>query len=136
MRKYIVLALRIGLAAVFLYAAWTKLRQPWLVFALSIDAYQVLPEWAVLVTARVVPWLEVALGVLLLAGWQLRWVSTACAALLGGFLVLMFSAYLKGMGIDCGCFGLGEAIGPRTLARDSSLLAAAVALTVMAWRRT
>src|SRR6476661_4061515 len=54
------LLLRLLLAGVFVYAAWTKLRQPWLVFALSIDAYQLLPEWGVLAIARVLPWLELA----------------------------------------------------------------------------
>ena len=44
MMKWVRLLLRLMLAVVFLYAAWTKLRQPWLVFALSIDAYQLLPE--------------------------------------------------------------------------------------------
>jgi hypothetical protein len=37
-----------------------------------------------------------------------------------------------GMKIDCACFGLGEAIGPATLARDGLLLALSVGLTVMA----
>ena len=39
--------LRIGrliLSVVFVYAAWTKLRQPWEVFALSIDSYAVLSD--------------------------------------------------------------------------------------------
>lgn len=132
-KRHLLMALRLFMAAVFLYAGWTKLRQPWLVFALSIDAYQVLPEWAVLVTARVLPWLELALGILLLSGWQLRWISLASAALLAGFLALMVSAWSKGMAIDCGCFGLGEALGPRTLARDGSLLGVAGLLAMLAW---
>ena len=58
----LVLVLRLFLAAVFLYAAYTKLRQPYLLFAMSIDAYQLLPEWAVLTLARIIPWLELLLG--------------------------------------------------------------------------
>ena len=46
--RYVLIALRVALAVVFLYAAYTKLRQPWLLFAMSIDAYQMLPEWAAL----------------------------------------------------------------------------------------
>ena len=37
------LVLRLLLGAVFVYAAYTKLRQSWLLFALSIDSYQLLP---------------------------------------------------------------------------------------------
>ena len=58
------LARRLLLGAVFIYAAYTKLRQSWLLFALSIDSYQMLPEWAVLAVARTLPWFELALGVL------------------------------------------------------------------------
>ena len=68
MIRRITLVLRVVLAGVFLYAAYTKLRQPWLLFAMSIDAYGLLPEWGVLTTARVLPWLELAIGVLLLTG--------------------------------------------------------------------
>src|SRR5581483_8392723 len=72
-----ILILRLVLGAIFLYAAWTKLRQSYLIFAMSIDAYQLLPSWAVLLIARTLPWFELAVGVLLLIGYKLRWVSVA-----------------------------------------------------------
>ena len=64
MIRRVTLALRLLLGAVFIYAAYTKLRQSWLLFALSIDSYQLLPEWAVFGLARTLPALELALGVL------------------------------------------------------------------------
>jgi uncharacterized membrane protein YphA (DoxX/SURF4 family) len=132
MIRWLRLLLRLMLAGVFLYAAWTKLRQPWLMFALSIDAYQLLPEWAVLTTARVLPWLELAIGVLLLIGVWLRYVSILAAAILGVFFAIMLLSFGKGMGIDCGCFGVGEPLTAKTLARDGLLLAAAIMLAVLA----
>jgi uncharacterized membrane protein YphA (DoxX/SURF4 family) len=132
MIRWLRLLLRLTLAGVFLYAAWTKLRQPWLMFALSIDAYQLLPEWAVLTTARVLPWLELAIGVLLLIGVWLRYVSILAAAILGVFFAIMLLSFGKGMGIDCGCFGVGEPLTAKTLARDGLLLAAAIMLAVLA----
>jgi len=45
--RAVLLVLRIVLGAVFVYAAWTKIREPWQIFAMAIDAYGVLPEWAV-----------------------------------------------------------------------------------------
>src|SRR4051794_41833264 len=99
--------LRLVLAGVFLYAAWTKLRQPWLVFALSIDAYQLLPEWAVLTTARVLPWLELAIGVFLLTGLWLRYISILAAGIIGVFFSSLFFFFWKGMGIDFGWFCVG-----------------------------
>jgi uncharacterized membrane protein YphA (DoxX/SURF4 family) len=132
MIRWVRLLLRLMLAGVFLYAAWTKLRQPWLMFALSIDAYQLLPEWAVLTTARVLPWLELAIGVLLLIGVWLRYISILAAAILGVFFAIMLLSFGKGMGIDCGCFGVGEPLTAKTLARDGLLLAAAIMLAVLA----
>ena len=52
------------------------------IFAMSIDSYQILPEWAVLSVARTLPWSELALGVLLAVGFWLRYTSVAAAALL------------------------------------------------------
>jgi uncharacterized membrane protein YphA (DoxX/SURF4 family) len=69
---WIRLALRLVLGGVFIYAAYTKLRQSWLVFALSLDSYQLLPEWGVYAVARTLPLLELALGILLIAGVWLR----------------------------------------------------------------
>jgi uncharacterized membrane protein YphA (DoxX/SURF4 family) len=128
------LVLRLVLGAVFLYAAYTKLSQSWLLFALSIDSYRLLPEWAVLTAARTLPWLELALGVLLLSGWKLRYAAIGATAMLLLFFSVMVFQYVGGAGIDCGCFGVGEALSARTLARDGLLLAAALALTVISWR--
>jgi putative oxidoreductase len=129
-----ILVLRLVLGAVFLYAAWTKLRASPLIFAMSVDSYQLLPEWGVLAVAYTLPWLELLIGVLLLAGFWLRSVAAAASGILVMFFALMLRSYVQGQGIDCGCFGVGEAISPKTLLRDGSLLAAAVLLTVAAFK--
>ncbi len=134
MTRYLTLAGRLVLGVVFLYAAYTKLRQPWLQLAGTIDAYKLLPEWAVLFLAHYLPWLELALGILLLAGFGLRYVAIVSSALLLGFFAAMLRSYVKGMGIECGCFGAGEAIGPRTLTRDGLLVALSIAIAVGAFR--
>ncbi len=129
------LVLRLLLGAVFIYAAYTKLRQSWLLFALSIDSYQLLPEWAVLALARTLPWFELALGVLLIAGVALRYLSIVATAILGLFFTVMLMSYFRGASIDCGCFGVGEALSVKTLARDGLLLTAGLALVALAWRQ-
>ena len=133
--KRVVLVLRLLLGLVFLYAAYTKLRQPWMLFAMSIDAYQILPAWAAMFLGRWLPWLELLIGVFLIAGILLRYAAATATVLLVVFFALMTRAYIKGMAIDCGCFGLGEAISARTLARDALLLASSLALTILSRRR-
>lgn len=123
------------MGGVFLYAAWSKLREPWALFAIAVDAYGILPQWAVVAVARALPWAELALGVLLLAGWFIRLSSTAATLLLAGFFALLLRAWFAGLEIECGCFGPGDPISPRTLARDGLLLAASLLLTALAWAR-
>ena len=129
------LGLRVLLGAVFMYAAYTKLRQSWLLFALSIDSYQLLPEWAVYAVARTLPFFELALGILLIAGVWLRYLSVIAAGILALFFTVMVVAYFRGGGIDCGCFGVGEPLSAKTLVRDGGLLVAAIALAALS-RRT
>jgi len=129
------LVLRIVLGGIFVYAAWIKLRDPWTLFAMSVDNYHLLPQWAVVAVARTLPWLELLLGIVLISGLFRRVSTVAASALLLVFFGLMVRAYVRGETIDCGCFGPGEAIGPLTLLRDGSLLAGGVFTAVMAWRK-
>ncbi len=132
MRQFL-LAGRLILGAVFVYAAYTKFRQPWVLFAISINSYQILPEWAAVFMAHTLPWFEMVLGLLLLVGVKLRWMASAAACLLIFFFAAMLRAYFKNMGIDCGCFGFGERLGPLTIARDASLLVLAILLATGAF---
>jgi len=130
---FAVTAGRILLGAVFVYAAYTKLRESFLLFAMAIDAYKLLPEAGAVALARVLPWAELALGIALIAGVFPRLVTTAATGLLGVFLAVMAYAYRQGQQISCGCFGLGEPISARTLTRDAALLALSLALTAAAF---
>ncbi len=133
--RWIALALRIILGALFILAAYLKLQDSWRIFAMDIAAYQILPTsgpWLELV-ARGLPWFEAALGVWLISGVWLRASATLSAVLLGGFIGLMTWAQLKGLSINCGCFGTGEKISWLTMLRDGSLLAAAVSLAVWSY---
>jgi uncharacterized membrane protein YphA (DoxX/SURF4 family) len=131
--KAVVLVLRIGLGAIFIYAAYTKLTESWRLFAAGIASYEVLPMWAVELLARTLPWFELLVGLLLIAGRWLRVSTVATSALLLVFFSLMVRAYVKGMTIDCGCFGTGEAISWKTLLRDGGMLAGSLFVTVVAF---
>lgn len=136
MHRYAVVLLRLLLGAVFVYAAYMKLRDPWTLFAMSIDGYKLLPEWGVITLARTLPWFELVLGLALISGLALRYASVAGAGLLGVFFVIMAISYARGMAIECGCFGPGEALGPKTLLRDGTLVLLAIALAVLSMRRS
>jgi uncharacterized membrane protein YphA (DoxX/SURF4 family) len=134
MRRRAILILRLVLGAIFLYAAYTKLRESYLVFAMSIDSYQILPPNAVLGVARTLPWVELVIGAWLLIGWRIAPAATAATTILAAFFGIMLYTYGRGLTIDCGCFGLGEALTWKTLLRDGTMVAAAGVLALMAWR--
>jgi uncharacterized membrane protein YphA (DoxX/SURF4 family) len=129
--RAVTLGLRIALGAILVYSAWSKLKDSWALFAMAVDSYQVLPLWGVRWVARTLPWVELLIGVLLIVGRWMRVATVACSILLLVFFGLMVRAHLKGMEINCGCFGPGEAISWRTLLRDGAMVAGSLLLTVM-----
>ena len=120
------------MGGMFLYAGYAKLKEPFL-FEIAVDSYQILPSWGVVVVARTMPWLEMALGLVLLSGWKLRYFSAFAAGLIGFFLVLMAISYSRGVEATCGCFGFGEPVSAWTLERDSMIFLVALYLTVYSW---
>jgi len=132
---------RVVLGAIFLYAAVAKLYfdGAWhlhdyhFFFAMAIDSYKMLPLTVVEWMARILPWFELLLGVLLILGVALRWAGSITTALLLVFIGAMTRAKILGLEINCGCFGNNEKLGTATLIRDSSLLVLALAVTIGAF---
>ena len=136
MYRVIAILGRLALAAVFLYAAYTKLRDPWMIFAMEIDAMNVVPSSSVEFVARTVPWFELLIGVLLVIGILTRYVASVATVLLVCFFSVLLVLYLRGFQGDCGCFGPGEQLGPKTLARDAVLILLSIWVTWEAFRRS
>jgi uncharacterized membrane protein YphA (DoxX/SURF4 family) len=132
--KIIQIVLRVALGAIFIYAGWVKLQDPWQLFAAGVASYELLPMWAVEIVARTLPWFEIALGVVLISGFFFRTSSTIVSGLLAVFFTLIVRAYIQGKQINCGCFGGNEPISPLTMLRDGSMLAGSILLCVMAYR--
>ncbi|MCU1238002.1 MAG: DoxX family protein [Candidatus Solibacter sp.] len=136
--KIAVVLLRVVLGAIFIYAGYVKLEQPWQLFAAGIAEYEIVPLWAATFLARTLPAFEMLLGLMLVIG---RWSRTS-TVIMSGLLVVFFSlmvrAFAQGKDISCGCFGPNETISWKTLLRDGSMLAGSIVLTVMAFcnRRT
>jgi uncharacterized membrane protein YphA (DoxX/SURF4 family) len=139
--RAILLLARVALGVIFIYAAFTKLyfNGAWhfgdyhFFFGMAINSYNILPLSAVNWAARILPWFELLLGILLIAGAGLRWTGLIASGLLFVFIGAMTNAYWKGLEIMCGCFGNNEKLGPLTLLRDSSLLVLAVGVTIGAF---
>jgi uncharacterized membrane protein YphA (DoxX/SURF4 family) len=118
---------RVGLAAVWLVSGLLKAMDPDQTYV-AVRAYDVLPAVGVEVVAALLPWVELALGMLLLAGVGTRLVAALSAGLLVVFVAGVAQAWARGLSIDCGCFGGGGAVEPgettyvQELMRDAGFL--------------
>jgi uncharacterized membrane protein YphA (DoxX/SURF4 family) len=118
---------RLGLAAVWLISGGIKVSDPNQTY-LAVQAYDVLPSGMVSVVAAAVPFLELALGVLLLVGLGTRLVALLSAVVLIAFIGAVAQSWARGLTIDCGCFGgggqvaPGETAYPQEIARDVGFL--------------
>ncbi len=126
-------AVRLVLGGVWVVAGLLKLPDP-AAAERAVRAYQLAPEALVPLLAFGLPVLEVAVGVLLLAGAFVRPAAVVSALLLAGFTAAVASAWARGLSIDCGCFGDGgEVDADRTaylseIVRDVALLAGSLLL--------
>ncbi len=109
---YAVLAVSLGLAAVFIYAGVEKMRDP-LQFADSIAAFGMMPAAFISLSAMSLPPFEIGCGILLLWPRTRRVGALAVALLSVMFFAALLSALLRGLTLDCGCFGIGAPSRPR-----------------------
>jgi uncharacterized membrane protein YphA (DoxX/SURF4 family) len=99
--------------------------------ARAVRAFQILPYDFAGYVGYALPIVEIVVGLLLVAG-----LLTRASAVVGGLLMLAFiigiiSAWMRGLNIDCGCFGGGGTIAAAEtqygidVLRDAGLLACA-----------
>lgn len=119
--------LRAVLGAVFLLAGAAKLRDPGWVAGAS--ALRVPPA-----LARPVPWVEVVLGALVVAGVGLPWTVALLTLLLVAFTAVVAAAVVRGERVRCACFGAWSAApaGWADVLRNAALLGLAAAVLVTA----
>lgn len=103
-REGIVLAARLLLGAVMLWAGIQKLRLPW-AFLDAVYAYELTGPMTGAVVAATLPWLEVILGLLLLIGFRTEEGLLAAALIMGFFVLAQISVVLRGLDAPCACFG-------------------------------
>jgi putative oxidoreductase len=110
--------LEIILGGLFCYSGYLKLLSPD-DFADAVLAYRLLPVLLAGVVAVALPWLEMLAGVFLMVGLKKRSCLLLLTMLTGLFILVMFSAMVRGLSIDCGC-GLfsGREVGPLPLLED------------------
>jgi uncharacterized membrane protein YphA (DoxX/SURF4 family) len=106
MKHAAIIALRLILGGIFLSAGLSKVGAPLKTLA-SIYAYQVvIPDWAANTAAHALPWMEILLGLAMIAGVWLPVTTGWIATMLLAFTALTVQAWWRELPIDCGCVDL------------------------------
>jgi uncharacterized membrane protein YphA (DoxX/SURF4 family) len=120
---WISLVVRLALGGVFVAASLSKIGKVDATVR-AVRAYRILPESLVHPVAYALPYLELAVGVLLILGLGTRIVAIIAGVMLLLFIAAVASAGARGLKIDCGCFGGGGPVEQthylRELTRDSA----------------
>lgn len=151
--RVLLLVGQLVLAAIFLAAAYGKLSpltaKQWTLsslkitpasvnlsltfFAMQISSFQMLPDWTVSPIAHTLPWVELALGILLLVGVALRHVATAATLLLALYWAVIIRSYAMHLAVNCGCFGPTEKLTGWRIVEDGGFFALGLAVTIGAF---
>jgi uncharacterized membrane protein YphA (DoxX/SURF4 family) len=132
-------AARLLVGGIWLWAGLLKLPDPE-ASVTAVRAYQLLPTSTVDAVGRALPMVEVVVGACLVLGLLTRVGGAVSAVLQGAFIIGIASVWVRGISINCGCFGDGgydphaASKYPWEIARDVGLLA--LSLYVVWLRRT
>jgi uncharacterized membrane protein YphA (DoxX/SURF4 family) len=81
---------------------------------MAVRAYELLPISLANVLGIVLPFVEIGIGILLILGAAIRVSSILGAFLMFIFIIGISQAWVRGLSIDCGCFGGGGQVEPGT----------------------
>jgi uncharacterized membrane protein YphA (DoxX/SURF4 family) len=134
--------LRLGLGGLFLLAAYHKLfdENGPQNFSQSVRAFKVFDPAAqenlIQLATFVTPWIELTAGACVVLGVWTRGAAAVLGTLLLGFIGLISSALLRGLNLECGCFGklspfCSIKLGPCNLVQNGIMLAAALVILLV-----
>ncbi|HEY0474977.1 MAG TPA: MauE/DoxX family redox-associated membrane protein [Kribbella sp.] len=127
---WVSLVARLVLGSVMLVAGAIKVGDP-VSATQAVRAYELLPSALDSPVGLILPFLEIAIGLLLIVGFGVRPAALAAGVFMVVFIAAVSSAWVRGLAIDCGCFGGGGQVAPgqtkylQEILRDIGLLALA-----------
>jgi hypothetical protein len=119
---------RVGLGCLFLWGSLPKIRQPY-DFLSSVYNYELVGPKLGMLTAMLLPWLELFVGLSLLGGIFVGGALLATIAMAAMFTFAIASALYRGLEISCGCFNPSDPaiISYSTLLRAALILIFSIA---------
>lgn len=128
---------RILLGGIFIAASVDKILHP-AEFAVIINGYKLVPDFLLYLVAIVLPWIEVILGLLLVAGVWLYGSLLLSNLLLWVFLGALLYNTSRGLHIGCGCFSTAPGQEVHTtwyIIRDSMFVLLGLVAAYSFWKK-
>lgn len=113
--RWLILLLRFAIGGTFVYAGITKISEPQS-FADSIATFRILPDSLINILALSLPPFEIIAGGMLVAGLRTKAAAFAILVLTAVFAIALSQALVRGLEVDCGCFGSGRPAAWKTWA--------------------
>jgi uncharacterized membrane protein YphA (DoxX/SURF4 family) len=129
---WVSLAARLALGGVMLVAGALKVTDPETA-AQAVRAYELLPASLAAPVGWGLPFLEIAIGLLLIVGFGVRAAAVAAGVFMVLFIAAVASAWARGLAIDCGCFGGGGQVAPGQTKYLQEILRDVGLLVLAAW---
>ena len=121
----IVFFFRIIIGIVFIKASLDKIAHP-AEFAKVIGLYDAVPFGLENLMAMAMPWLELLVGICLVAGFMVDGAAIMSVVMMVVFIFAISQALARGLTFECSCFSVtensGDKIGLPTILRDIVLL--------------
>ena len=131
LHPWLIVLIRVLLGVIFIYASYDKVLDPGK-FARDIANYHIIPFGLENLIAIILPWLELFIGIGLIAGLMVDGSSMISGGLMTIFILFILQATLRGFNIECGC-GLkeGEMVGWNKILENLVFLGA----SYLVWQR-
>ena len=131
LHPWLIVFIRVLLGVIFIYASYDKILDPGK-FARDIANYHIIPFGLENLIAIILPWLELFIGIGLIAGLMVDGSSMISGGLMTIFILFILQAMLRGFNIECGC-GLkeGEMVGWNKILENLVFLGA----SYLVWQR-
>ena len=129
--RRVVLFGQLAIAVVLLVSALAKIGDA-ASFARQIGRFRLVPFGLENLAAITLPWIELVAALAIFTRVQPRAGAVVAAGLMGLFWIAVAVAMARGLDIECGCFGTGDAtrVGLVKLIENTGLLALAVIATL------